>query len=172
MKRPKRLRAEVRALIEELESSLELLRIDRRSSVSNPEVSSWTVVEHLDHVAAVDLEILQRLQKIANGTATGENGRPTLVGRLVLMTGAIPRGKGQAPDSFRPTGRSLEAIIEAMNEAHSMASALDTKIPNLSSSPTKMRHFAFGHLNAYQWIRLAHIHHRHHRRIIEYILEA
>jgi hypothetical protein len=130
------------------------------------------VAEHLDHVAAVDVEILKWLQQVADGTATGEDGRPSLVGRVVLLTGVIPRGKGRAPESLQPTQRSFEAIIEAMNEAHSMATALNESAVDLCNSPTRMRHFAFGPLNAYQWIRIVHVHHRHHRRIIEDILKS
>jgi len=140
--------------------------------VVNAEVSAWTVTDHLDHLASADSGILEWLCRVANGVEASGEGGPNFIGRLVLLVGVIPRGRGQAPESLHPTARSSEAVLDAMNDVHSVAKDLEEKADGLSKSPARMRHFAFDNLNAYQWIRLGHIHHRHHRSIIEDILRA
>jgi hypothetical protein len=170
MKLPQRLPAELRAFIGEIEFSLELARDPQRSQASAPKISGWSVAQHLEHLATADSMILQGLHQAAAGEGSTSEAGPTAVGRVILFLGVIPRGKGQAPQETRPTGLKSDAIAAELERVGASAKDLQSVSDNLRRSTARARHFAFGFLNAYQWIRVGHIHHLHHRRIITDIL--
>ena len=115
---------------------------------------------------------MEWLHQAALGTKRENHGGPTRIGRVVLALGTIPRGKGKAPESAQPTGLAVEDIGDRLNRVHQMANDLVDMMPQLQESPARMRHHVFGHLSTYQWVRLGHIHHRHHRKIVEDILKV
>jgi hypothetical protein len=160
-------------LLAEIDSALEHAGDDNRCARRHEPVSGWSVQQQLEHVLLVDRTILTWLHAVAKGTmGTDGPGTPTFPGRLVMRTGFIPRGRGRAPDYTLPEGMDLPAIhsglIEMKGEAEALADALDT----LATDRTTRRHPMLGHYTPAQWLRFAHVHHRHHDRIIRDILKA
>lgn len=168
---PKSLNDELRSFIAEIETCQNLSRDPALATQSAPGVSGWSVAHHLEHLAAADAEILEWLHQSASGAGTAKQGRANLLGRIVLFSGKIPRGKGKAPEGFRPRGCSVDELQDKLDRVFSLANGLRDSTDNVGASRATKRHFVFGHLNPYQWIRLGHIHHKHHRRIIEDILK-
>src|ERR1700744_188071 len=67
-----------------------------------PAVSHWTIGLQLEHVTLVNRVILK--DRIESALKNGEAPAPPLLGRVVLLTGYIPRGRGNAPASTVPAG--------------------------------------------------------------------
>lgn len=101
---PSSLRREMSALLGEMEWCAELAADPVRLAARAPAVSGWSVAEQLEHLLRVDRGILGRLGEAARGSAPEAAGGPSVTGRLVLVTGTIPRGRGSAPDGTRPEG--------------------------------------------------------------------
>ena len=88
-----------------------------------------------------------------------------------LFFGLIPRGRGKAPEQTRPSGQAAQTVVGELEKARDSAARLQDRVAELRRSPARMRHFVFGDLSPYQWVRVGHIHHRHHRAIIDDILQ-
>lgn len=134
-----------------------------------PAVSAWSVAQHLDHAARVTRGCLATARRIRAGK--GEpGGGPNLRGRLVLLLGRIPRGRGRAPEAFVPQERpAREAVLEAIEDAAAAARGLEGD--SLVGSGT-VAHHHFGPMRARHWVRFAAVHLRHHLALIDDILSA
>ncbi len=159
-----------------------------------PGVSAWGVGRHLEHLLRSDRRILAWLetaadrdglerhgehgvgQDVPGGEATprghAARGGPTLAGWLVLATGFIPRGRGQAPDFTVPTGLPREEVEEAFRDVRERLAALEPRLPALATSPDTLPHPSLGVFTAPRWLRFARVHHEHHEKIIRRILRA
>jgi DinB family protein len=144
-------------------------------------VSRWSTAEHLAHLVLVDRSVLARLDRALapdqlDDSAIGRarSGAPhlTLLGRLVLGTGYIPRGSGRTPDPYRPEAVSLAALRGDLGEVRDRIGGLGERLGELAASERRFRHFLFGELTGMQWLRFMGVHHHHHLKIIRDIGRA
>ena len=123
--------------------------------------SSWCVAEHLDHTLKVTNMTLQILLKDElPALPRGIN----LIGRMVLLTGWIPRGRGRSPEKLRGAPvppDQLEAQLALLDELIDRIAAE----PQRSASPV-FRHPFFGGLTFAQSLAFLAIHTDHHLKII------
>lgn len=63
-------------------------------------VSAWSIGQHLDHLIKAHAGILDLCDDPPQGTLCAEG--ITMVGRVVLFTGHIPRGRGRSPERYLP----------------------------------------------------------------------
>ncbi len=137
----------------------EYLRLLEETDVREPDVSGWSVHEHVEHVAVANNYFLTFLHRLSKGEGSPE-GRPRFLGRILLWTGFIPRGKGEAPDFVVPTGRgNVRALLERARDRFA-ALGPQTKGGN------RLPHPFIGAVTARQWARFAEVHTRHHLKII------
>jgi hypothetical protein len=138
-----------------------------------PTVSGWTVGAHLEHLLLSDTFIAEYLEHMAAGDAdaTSEGG-PSFIGRVVLWTGRIPRGKARAPKRVLPSGLSRPDIEVGLRNIRARYEKLQNALPLLTASRAKRDHPILGPFTSRQWLRFVDIHHRHHGRIIQDILGA
>jgi hypothetical protein len=130
-------------------------------------VSLWSVGQHIEHVLRVDDTI-----RINLATSTIAKTPPlSLVGRLILLTGRIPRGKGKAPEWTKPTGDYVE-LRRAVDATARGYRDLELVIDDLVRDPRRVAHPSLGGLSRRQWLRFADIHHRHHEAIVRDIRAA
>lgn len=163
----------LRAALDDVARLRELARSPELLAVRSPAVSGWSVGEHVEHLDASDRLILAGLRGAAAGAAGGETGGgPNLVGRLCLLTGWIPRGRGRAPSSVRPRGIDARELDGRLADLESELSALEPALPRLVASPLRAPHPVFGPLAPGQWLRFVSIHHRHHLKIVRDIRQA
>ncbi len=130
--------------------------------------SKWNPSEHLDHSIKVTASIVNRLLD----TEAPRGERPlTFIGRLVLLFGWIPRGRGKAPERLR--GAQCNSA-----DLHASLTKLEGKIALLTDQHLDDKrggivpHPRFGDLVPTVALRFALIHTRHHLRIVEDILKA
>jgi len=138
-----------------------------------PSVSSWSVKEHLEHLLAANEGIVEWIERACAGDPdlpTG--GSPNLLGRIVLLVGAFPRGRGRAPEPTLPKGIEAEELAASARRLKARVEALESLLSQLRSARATRNHFAFGDLTAAQWLRFTLIHNRHHQKIIRDVLRA
>lgn len=165
------------AKIERLEQSIQaqlkgLLALVPQAHQAAPTVSKWSIGEHLEH-CALALERTGQGFEIAlmNGPSKVEGG-PSLIGKIILLAGIIPRGKGKAPEAVKPKQLDGEAIRLALEKEQQRLAELKAKIPTLETSGWRLPHPIFGPLSPLQWLRFSEIHIRHHQKVIKDIQRA
>lgn len=135
-------------------------------------VSGWTPAQHLCHLSLANGLMLTAVDRIAHQAAPASpGGSLTMVGRYVLLTGHIPRGKGKAPEKSVPPadpGR-LEAA-ELLGKSRLALLRVKGELPRVEEATWRVDHHIFGRLDALQWLKLVKIHAEHHFRIIDEIL--
>lgn len=124
-------------------------------------VSGWSIAEHLDHSARVCSSILGRVLK-----PEGATKRPiSLVGKIILMLGYIPRGKGRSPEPFRAKMLPSSEIAAVLDETRSLLRTIESREFTPVLDPI-VPHPVFGGLTAPQALRFAVIHTNHHMKIV------
>jgi hypothetical protein len=134
------------------------------------EVSAWSIGEQIEHLRRSDLTILDALASLAEKGDAG--GSPTLIARLVLLTGFIPRGRGRAPSVTKPLELTVDDLADGFADVRRRFATLDGKADDLAASRARIRHPALGSFDASQMIAFAAIHHRHHLKIIDDIRQT
>lgn len=159
-------------LLDELDSCIPLAGDHAVVATGKPSVSAWTVQQHLEHLWRVDRLILGWLAAVRDGQVETDGHGATVPGTVVMWLQRIPRGRGTAPDPTKPSGTTPEDIVEGFRGARNSAQRLAPSLDRLAADPTTRRHHLLGCFTPPQWMRFAHIHHVHHRRLIEDILRA
>lgn len=138
-----------------------------------PAVSKWSVKDHLEHVSLAHDGIVQWIERVRDGDPElATSGTPSRIGRVVLLFGAFPRGRGRAPEGTVPTGADPEEVAARLTRVKERVEPLRDSYAELQASRARRKHYAFGHLNATQWLQFALIHHRHHQKIIRDVIGA
>ena len=141
---------------------------DAALALRAPEVSAWSVAEQVDHLVKVNQSIFSHL--LTRTPASGP--RISLAGRLVLLTGYFPRGKGESPRKLRGQPASAAELSAALETSRDTFRKLAAEPgPLLDPSPA-LPHKMFGALTAAQALRFVPIHTRHHLRIVSDIRAA
>ena len=130
-------------------------------------VSQWSVAQQLDHALRVCASILGRID------APGEAIPKKLhwIGRAILVTGYIPRGKGKSPTSLLPVLCSREELRQSVSDTRAVLERVVVGAASESNDRIVM-HPMFGGLTAKEAFAFAIIHTRHHLAIVRDILAA
>jgi hypothetical protein len=124
--------------------------------------SSWSVAEQFDHTLKVATSILSILES--------ENpkvlSRPcSLLGRVVLSIGYIPRGKAKSPERLAGTQATEAELREKLGQLETSLARLAAQKMNRSKVPI-VPHPIFGGLTPAQAMRLLVVHTEHHLKIV------
>lgn len=161
------------ALLASLDLAIEQASDPAVRDASAPAISEWSVKDHLEHLAIANDGMVEWIHRACEGAEGLESGGgPNLLGRIILFAGVIPRGRGKAPERTVPKGVSAEDLVAQIRRTRGRVEALETRVPQMQASIATRKHFAFGDLNAPQWLRFAEIHNRHHQKIIRDVLAA
>jgi hypothetical protein len=149
--------------LDEMERMLGLfpLRVER--------ISAWSVGQQIEHIIVVGDSILEALA----AQKSSERAKPlTFVGRIVLFSGFIPRGRGRSPEKLRPSGISVEELRSRLQQYRNRLVALRAALSEIASNPARFNHPFFGSFNARQWVRFLDVHQHHHVKIVRDIAGA
>ena len=136
-------------------------------------VSSWSVKDHLEHLSIANEGAVDWVHRVCDGEeGDGPGGHPTLLGRIVMLAGDFPRGRGKAPERTVPKDTDPEELVARSRRVRERTGALQAALERVGASRATRNHFAFGDLNPAQWVRFTLIHNRHHQKIIQDILRA
>ena len=175
----RRLERDHRRLVDALDRALAWARDPGAFGTVAPDVSGWSVGEHLEHLALSDRGILGALETATDPTdptgaeaPSSHRGGPTWRGPLVLLTGFIPRGRGRAPEFAVPDGVGASKVADDLVGVRADVRALSGRLDALARSRATRRHPALGAFTPAQWIRFAGVHHAHHEKVIRDILAS
>lgn len=150
--------AGVRRELDRLEPWLATADLARRRDA----VSKWCLGEQIDHTLKVAASILERLGQVGKEPKTPIS----LVGRLVLLVGWIPRGVGKAPEASLGVLRSAPELSAALAHVRGLVDRLAGAPERLDHRRRTVRHPRFGGLTPAQALRFVEIHTRHHLKIL------
>jgi len=152
----------------------ELERSDEALFRRVPAVSGWSAAEQLYHVAVANGHMLTAVRRIVEQTEPARpSGRPTLVGRAVLLLGDFPRGRAKAPDrSVPPEGLSRETLTASVMRSRRVYEGIEPLLPQVAEATWRVSHPVFGWLDAGQWLRALAVHANHHFAIVDDILAS
>lgn len=156
----------------QLDQLIELAADRRLHDVGAARVSKWTVGKQLEHLLLSGSSVLDVLEKLTDGRRSPATGGTTLLGRIILATGFIPRGKGEAPEFATPTGRDAADLEAGLRRLAQRLADLAEQLRPLEESGWRARHPYFGALDIGQWMRFMEVHHRHHLKIVGDIRRA
>jgi hypothetical protein len=160
-------------LLASLDLEIEQASDPELCETSAPGISKWSVKDHLEHLLIAHGGIVGWIERARDGDPELDmGGRPRLVGRIVLLVGAFPRGRAKAPERTRPTGTSAEELAARSYGIRERVEELEGSLARLQASHATRNHFVFGDLNAVQWLQFAVIHHNHHQKIIRDVLKV
>lgn len=134
-----------------------------------PAPDRWSAAECVEHITVTELRILGGVMKsLAAPPSPAKFDRAK--DEVILARMPDRSTKAQAPEEIRPVGRPEFATPKAAIAAFEKART-DT-VQFVRETPVDLRahgfpHFAFGELDAYQWILLLSGHCERHRRQIE-----
>lgn len=172
-----------------------------------PAVSGWSVAEQLEHLVLVDRSVLKTVRRLlddphgqaaqaaqptqsAQTAQAAQPARPAksappginLLGRVVLGTGFIPRGRARTLPPFQPgaaaataapgAGTAGGACIAGIAEIERGMRELEPRLGELEAGGGRSRHPLFGGLGGRQWLRFVAVHHHHHLKIVRDIRRA
>jgi len=161
------------ALLANLDLIIEQASDPALCGASAPAVSKWNVKDHLEHLSIANGGIVSWIERACEGDPELDTGgRPRLIGRIVLLFGAFPRGRGKAPERTLPKDTTAEELVTKFRGVRERVQALEGSFAQLQASSATRNHFVFGDLDAVQWIRFTVIHNNHHQKIIRDVLGA
>ena len=132
-----------------------------------PSVSQWSIHQHVEHLALVVLRSADIIQRLNAGE--GETGgRPKAVARLMLLSGQIPRGRGESPEFVLPGDAPDPGHVRSLIEGGRVA----LREAGPPRGDNRQDHPFLGAFTAKQWLRFAVVHTRHHLGIIRDIRAA
>ena len=138
----------------------ELGRILEQPERRAEEVSGWSTHDHVEHLLLANEGILET---VAAGREPETVEPTTMLGRVVLLSGFIPRGQGQAPDSTVPEDLSTAEAVALLGRVRAAAEAVD---PEALPEGIVGNHPVFGGFTGPDWMRLMDVHDRHHLKIV------
>ena len=154
------------AICTQLDELLALANQSDLATVRAQEVSGWSVGEQLEHLLLTDRMILDGFDRLLDGTVTTAGGGPTAIGRFILVSGYIPRGRGRAPKGVVPGTLAASEIASGFDQVKTRFEKLTTRLGEIEASSATYRHPLMGDFNAGQWLKFVKIHHKHHQKLI------
>lgn len=132
-----------------------------------PSVSGWSVGEHVDHLVLAEQALLEWVEGAIDDPASrSTGGAPNRTGRLVLVSGWIPRGRAKAPGPTVPDTPDLSLLPGRLADLARLSGRLEPRLSEVHASRTTFEHPILGHFTPAQWLRFLDVHHRHHEKII------
>jgi hypothetical protein len=125
-------------------------------------VSGWSIHEHVEHIV---LAAEAMLGMIETGAVPADATGTSLIGQLVLKTGYIPRGRGDAPDTTVPGKLAPTALRGRLELLATRVRALEAEALEADERIVG-NHQVFGGFTAAQWLRFMAVHGNHHAKII------
>lgn len=148
---------------------LTLASSDATLAAKAPQVSGWTIGQHVEHIALVNFHLNQRIVDALKTPPQNADQRPRFGAYIIFWFGYIPRGKAQAPTAVVPQGLSPDALRLKLKENREALAALESRLAEIETSRGRTPHPFLGMFTAKQWLRFIGVHNHHHLKIIRAI---
>lgn len=128
-----------------------------------PPGGGWSFAEVYSHILQATIGSTIAAERCANGTCEATKQGLTLIGRLSLLLGYLPRVKVPPVESAKIPVKKLTKE-EARNLLVKCRSRIDTITPRINGAlpHSRFKHSRFGMMNAGEWYKFILIHLKHH----------
>ncbi|MBV8199260.1 MAG: DinB family protein [Acidobacteria bacterium] len=137
-----------------------------------PAISGWSVAEQLEHLVLVDRGVLKGVGRILDEPQRAAGPDINLVGRVVLGSGFLPRGRARTRPAYEPAAMPREALHAAILAIDRGLRDLQPRLGELQGAAGRLPHPRFGGLGGRQWLRFLTVHHHHHLKIVRDVRRA
>ncbi|MEM9801193.1 MAG: DinB family protein [Planctomycetota bacterium] len=165
------------ARLHDVLDSFEALREEGDGALSarSPEVSGWSVEQHLYHIALATDLAFQHVRSLVRqkGGLIQSEGELDPVAAAVLGRDLAERGAAKAPRIVTPdeeVNREFLAMEQRGNRE--TLGKLEEIADEIQGAPGWIPHQVLGPLRAAHWLRFAALHARHHLAIVEDVRAA
>ncbi|MBO6574703.1 MAG: DinB family protein [Rhodothermales bacterium] len=136
-----------------------------------PAVSGWSVANQLHHTAGATALMLVAVDRIAKQKSPAqEGGTINAIGRAVLFSRRMPRGRAKAPQrTVPPESFAREDLEVAVARSRRVYDSIPETFELAAPSAWRTEHPYFGWMGPDQWMKLAIVHADHHFAIIREI---
>lgn len=131
-------------------------------------VSGWSAAQHIDHTLKVAISILRGV--VEHDPAKAPTKPFSFAGKMILLLGYIPRGRGRSPESLRGEPAGPEEIARHLAAAREVLERVRVT-PATPRTQLLMKHPLFGGMNREQALRFAVVHTHHHLKILRETVE-
>ncbi len=150
-----------------------LLTTDDAGARENPE--AWSVTEIVEHLSAVEKQILKLATLMLMKAESAESGPDELSRIWPISLDSIEersrREKYQAPETAMPKGdASIADSLEVMGLSRESLHGLRSRLETVNGAIVKYPHPVFGPLNLFEWLVMLQIHEERHLRQIDAVL--
>jgi hypothetical protein len=136
---------------------------------TTPPNGGWSFAEIYSHILQATIGSTIAAERCANGTCEPTKKGLTIVGRLALLFGFMPRIKFTEEGSKIPVQKlTKEDARNLLIKCRNRIAVIAPKI-NDAKPFSRFKHSRFGMLNAQQWFRFIQVHLNHHLKQIERI---
>lgn len=133
----------------------------------HPNITGWSVAEHLYHITLANASIPKLIERMKIGKLGNEEDEPKPAMIAIIEEGYIPGGR-QAPERVvPPSDLTSETLNRDFNRMRNATQRLEPILDELPAITRRFPHMFFGPLSATQWVRFMEIHTRHHMKIVE-----
>lgn len=138
-----------------------------------PEVSGWSVEQHLYHIALATDLVFRHVRALVAGKGRLVRAEGALGERAaqVLASDTTPRGAAEAPRMVRPDDEvNAEYLAMELAQDRRTLGELRALAGEISDATGWIPHQELGPLAAPHWLRFAALHARHHWAIVRDVL--
>ena len=139
--------------------SAQLAMLKEEDFQLSPPIGGWSYSEVYSHIFDSSLLTLMAIEKCINGE--GENKPTTMVAKVVLLFGFLPKVKVPAKLADRVKKIDLQTAQQLITKFELQLATVYPQIAQ-GKSNVKVKHPKLGYLNAKQWLRFVEIHFNHH----------
>jgi len=165
------------ARLHEAFDAFEAIRLEGEAAcrARAPEVSGWSVEQHLYHIAlATDLAFRHVRALVAGkGGLIRDEGELGDRAAEVLASDTTPRGEARAPRMVTPDDEVNPKFLEMeLRGNREVLAKLEELADAIATAPGWIPHQDLGTLAAAHWLRFAALHARHHLAIVRDVRAA
>ena len=139
--------------------------------VVKPDLSGWSIGEHLYHITLANASIPKLIERLKAGTLGNEEDQPKPEQVGILEQGYIPAGRDAPKRVVPPAELNSELLNRDFNRMRAATQRIEPLLDELATINRRFPHMFFGPLSATEWVRFMEVHTRHHMNIIEKIAE-
>jgi hypothetical protein len=133
---------------------------------ATPPNGGWSFAEVYSHILQATIGSTIAAERCANGTCEPTKKGLTLIGRLALLFGYMPKIKATEEGAKIPVNKlTKEEARNLLVKCRNRVDIITSKV-NDAKPFSRFKHSRFGMLNAQQWFRFILVHLNHHLKQI------
>ncbi len=141
-----------------------------------PAEGAWSIADVVEHLALVDVQLVQLIEKLLKRTEDAGRTKPPLAPIEIHYEEVLERSRREkytTRDKFAPSGnRTIADSLTSIRDAHARLLALRERLDTADLTFASFPHWIFGPLTLGQWLAFVALHEDRHLEQIESITSS